>query len=67
MPIFDFKCQECGHKFDLMVSNANKEKVQCPQCGAVNLQQLISSFGTAKAGNGKSDSCFGCGAAGTGG
>ncbi|MDD4171137.1 MAG: zinc ribbon domain-containing protein [Syntrophomonas sp.] len=66
MPIFDFKCQECGHKFDLMISNADKDKAQCPQCGTTNLQQLLSSFSTSRLGV-AADACFGCGSAGTGG
>jgi putative FmdB family regulatory protein len=66
MPIFDFECRECGHKFDLIISNAEKDKAKCTQCGAMNLKQLLSSFGTARVGK-ISDSCSGCSAAGTGG
>lgn len=46
MPIFDFKCQECGNKFDLMISNADKEKVKCPSCTSINIKQLLSGFNT---------------------
>ncbi len=71
MPIFDFKCRECGHQFDLMISNAEKDKVKCPQCGAFNPSQLFSPFNTAKSGPAVSrpmaDGCNGCAAAGTGG
>jgi putative FmdB family regulatory protein len=66
MPIFDFECQECGHKFDLMISNAAKDKAKCPQCGATTLKQLLSFFNTSK-GGAPADSCSGCRAAGTGG
>jgi len=66
MPIFDFKCQECGHKFDLIISNADKDKAKCPQCGANNLKQLLSLFSTSRAGT-PADSCSGCGTAGAGG
>jgi len=66
MPIFDFECRKCGHKFDLIISNAEKDKAKCPQCGAMNLKQLLSSFSTARVGN-IPDSCSGCSAAGAGG
>lgn len=66
MPIFDFKCQECGYKFDLMISNANKDQAKCPQCGAEKLQQLLSSFSAPRAGTAV-DACAGCGSAGSGG
>lgn len=66
MPLFDFECRECGHKFDLIISNADKETARCPQCGAQNPKQLLSSFGTARALN-IPESCSGCKSAGTGG
>lgn len=46
MPIFDFTCKQCGHKFDLLIPNAEKDKVKCPQCGTADVRQLFSSFGT---------------------
>jgi putative regulatory protein, FmdB family len=70
MPIFDFECRSCGHKFDLMISNSEKDKAKCPQCGAIDLRQLLSSFfstsGPAKTAQ-MPEACSGCGAAGTGG
>jgi len=68
MPIYDFKCMECGHKFDQMVASSDRAKVKCPRCGAINPQQLLSAFATTKSsGSGSSDPCLGCGNAGTGG
>jgi putative FmdB family regulatory protein len=63
MPIFDFECRKCGHTFDIIISNADKDKAKCPQCGAMNLKQLLSSFSTSKLGT-IPDSCSGCGVAG---
>jgi len=63
VPIFDFECKDCGKKFDLMISNADKDKVKCPQCGAGNIKQLISLFnsssGVRKSSNMPPD-CAGC-------
>lgn len=42
MPIFDFSCQDCGNKFDLMISNRDKDKVKCPECGSSKVRQLLS-------------------------
>lgn len=66
MPIFDFKCRECGHKFDLIISVENKDKAICPQCGAENPQQLLSVFSTPRAVN-PAAGCNGCSSAGSGG
>lgn len=66
MPIFDFECQECKKKFDLMISNQKKEEVQCPDCSSKNIKQLLSGFytGTAKT---HAPSCSsGCSAAASG-
>ncbi|MDD4775525.1 MAG: zinc ribbon domain-containing protein [Syntrophomonas sp.] len=71
MPIFDFRCCECGHQFDLMISYAERDKVRCPQCGAANPSQLLSPFNTARPVSGVrkpvTESCNGCAAAGSGG
>ncbi|MDD4801757.1 MAG: zinc ribbon domain-containing protein [Syntrophomonas sp.] len=67
MPVFEFRCQECGYKFDLMISNADKEKVQCPECGTRSIKQLLSSFNTAKFGGAPANDCAGCKVNGSGG
>lgn len=66
MPVFDFECKECGNKFDLMISNKDKEKAKCPQCGSAEIKQLLSRFATLSGGS-SADSCAGCPSVGTGG
>ncbi|MTI81207.1 MAG: zinc ribbon domain-containing protein [Firmicutes bacterium] len=46
MPIYDFKCKDCGEKFTVMVSISEKDKVKCPECDCDNIQQLMSGFFT---------------------
>jgi putative FmdB family regulatory protein len=65
MPIFDFICKQCGHKFDRMVSNAEKNNVRCPECGA-EVRQVLSPFSTAASSSAR-DACQGCAVAGGGG
>lgn len=67
MPVFDFKCQECGHKFDIVVSNRNKDQVKCPNCGADKVQQLLSAFSSPRSSGSLPESCSGCASAGSGG
>ena len=48
MPIFEFACNDCGFMFSSLISNADKDKVQCPECKSGNIKQLLSMFNTGK-------------------
>ncbi|MBC7327360.1 zinc ribbon domain-containing protein [bacterium] len=41
MPIYEFRCNNCGHKFSTLCKVG--EKVVCPQCGG-ETQRLFSTF-----------------------
>ncbi|MGO0121662.1 FmdB family zinc ribbon protein [Desulfothermobacter acidiphilus] len=43
MPIFEFKCSECGHVFEKLFRDSNEEvTLQCPQCQSPHLERVIS-------------------------
>lgn len=42
MPIYEYKCQKCGHKFEELVLGS--EEIKCPRCGSKRLKKLLSSF-----------------------
>jgi putative FmdB family regulatory protein len=45
MPIFEYKCQDCNAKFEVLHKSAsNPEKVVCPECDSENYKKLLSSF-----------------------
>lgn len=72
MPFFDFKCEKCGHEFEVRVSNAEKDKVKCPECDHPRVKQLLSPFfssgsrTSSPVRTGLPDGCAGCGQAGMG-
>jgi len=33
MPIYDYKCGACGHRFELLRSISSTAPVRCPKCG----------------------------------
>ena len=33
MPVYDYKCVKCGHRFDLLRAMSSRDAVTCPRCG----------------------------------
>jgi len=48
MPIFEYKCQKCGHKMEFLEKNANKVKHICEKCGSPEMKKLFSGFSVGK-------------------
>ena len=45
MPVYEYECLQCGHRFDYLVLRTSPE-AQCPECGKKELKQLISLCAT---------------------
>jgi putative FmdB family regulatory protein len=56
MPIFEFRCKNCNHKFEELVFSAvtDSDAITCPECGKKNAEKLMSSFSS----SGLNDSGF---------
>ena len=39
MPIYDFSCKACSHKFEALV---RKNTPACPECASEDLEKLVS-------------------------
>ncbi len=69
MPIFQYRCERCGHEFEMLVFGS--QKVSCPACESEDVKKKPSLFGMsgvenpAPSGSGcsscKSGSCSSCG------
>ena len=45
MPIYEYKCEDCGTKFEKLVRrSADAAEVECPSCGEKHLKQEFSTF-----------------------
>ncbi|MBA3444557.1 MAG: zinc ribbon domain-containing protein [Gemmatimonadales bacterium] len=40
MPIYDYRCGGCGHRFEQLVRG--EQTATCPHCGGQNLERLLS-------------------------
>lgn len=43
MPIYEYHCQACNHQLEALQKMSDAELRDCPQCGAAQLQKLISA------------------------
>jgi len=48
MPIYEYECTNCGHRFEELVFSKSDIDPQCPKCKAKNTKRLMSatSFST---------------------
>ena len=55
MPIYEYKCDDCGDIFEELVSSGT-ETVPCPKCKSPKVHKLISLISA----KGISDGCTSC-------
>jgi putative FmdB family regulatory protein len=57
MPVFDYKCSECGKTYDVYHKVREiVEDVICPQCGSAEHKKLFSMASVATGGKSASES-----------
>ena len=45
MPIYEYRCESCGHELEAMQKISDAPLTQCSECGAPTLKKLISAAG----------------------
>lgn len=45
MPIYEYECQACGHKKEVLQKISDAPLTKCPKCGKPELKKLISAAG----------------------
>jgi len=56
MPIYEYKCQKCDHKFEKLVFG--EEETKCPKCNSKKIEKLLpSSINVGKGGSANLGSC----------
>jgi putative FmdB family regulatory protein len=52
MPIYEYRCESCSEKFELLTRFAERDTAQeCPACESTRTRVLVSSFAVAGGGS----------------
>lgn len=43
MPIYEYKCDECDHRLEILQKISDDPETTCPECGKEGLRKLISA------------------------
>ncbi len=43
MPIYEYKCKNCAHVFDVLQKMSDDPLSKCPECGRLDLRKLLSA------------------------
>lgn len=51
MPIYEYRCGECGKKSSALLPSFSSPDPACPHCGKPALKRLVSTFATTRSGD----------------
>ena len=58
MPLYEYKCLDCGEVFEALQSNYKQNPdLACKNCGSSHLKKLVSSFSAGLNSSSESESC----------
>ncbi len=61
MPIYEYRCDDCGTKFEKLVRRTEDVPgIECPSCGKKHLTQELSTFAAPANGGSKSSDMPAC-------
>ena len=52
MPIYAFRCEQCGHSFDRLQKLSDPDPEACPECGAAAVRRALTAPAFRLAGGG---------------
>lgn len=56
MPIYEYECNDCSEKFELLVYSSDEKSI-CEKCGSADLKRLLSCFAAAGTSSDTAGSC----------
>ena len=55
MPIYEYRCEECGKRSTSLLPSYSSPDPPCTHCGKPALRRLVSTFATVSSGDGGDD------------
>jgi putative FmdB family regulatory protein len=43
VPLFEFRCKKCGHRFEVIQKHDGRNPRKCPKCGKSGIERLPSA------------------------
>jgi putative FmdB family regulatory protein len=44
MPIYEYECGACAHRFEALLSRSGEDPPSCPRCGGTRVEKRLSTF-----------------------
>jgi putative FmdB family regulatory protein len=45
MPIYEYRCEACGHEYEALQKISDAPLTECPECGKPELKKVLSAAG----------------------
>ena len=52
MPLYEYRCDTCGHEFEALQKMSDEPLIHCPACDEAALRKLVSAVGFRLKGDG---------------
>lgn len=52
MPIYEYRCDDCGHQQEVLQRMSDAPLTDCPECGKASMQKMVTAAGFQLKGNG---------------
>ena len=50
MPIYEYRCGACSHRFEALLQRWDEAAPNCPECGAEQSEKTLSAFTVTRGG-----------------
>ena len=57
MPLYEYRCKECGNVLEVLEKANASDRHTCSQCGSRRMEKLVSTFGIGASTRSSGGSC----------